>query len=500
MSLLGIDVGSTRCKGVAFATNGTILASASRAYAPARTHGPCIEQDADEFLCVVASIIRELADQTHADPIEALAISAHGETIIPVDAHHRPVGPAIMNADNRATEQATFLERELTREAIYHATGVPPHAMFAINKILWLKQHDADTFSRAARFLSIEDFILTQLGLPPLTNFSSACRTMAFDIHTKTWSDAILAETSIDTNQLAIPTPSGHLAGRLTASVASDLHLREGVAVAMGGHDQPCGAFGAGVIDTGQLADSAGTYECLAAASHTPINSPAALAYSLNSYCHVVAERFVTLAFFPAALVVNWFVEQFCSADVLDAERAGISVYEQLAHCVAERCPDPTGICVTPHLVGACTPHWDVRATGAMIGLTPNASRHHLYKAIFEGLACELAINLDAIERFVGPSPRIRVYGGNARSEFTVALRADITGHTFEPLAHSEAVCLGAAMLAGLAIGVYSSADDAIRQTVRTRTAVAPQSHVSAQYASQRQRYARLYAALKQLY
>jgi xylulokinase len=495
MSLLGVDVGSGSCKAVVFSDDGAILGQASHGYRMAAPAPGRAEMDAEVLWTAFAETVREVASNT-GSPITALAIASHGETVIPVDGHGLAVGPAIMNADNRATQEAQGLEAAIGRAEIYRITGVPPHPMFALNKILWLRAHAPEVWNRAKRFLSVEDYLLGRLGLPPFTAYSLACRTMAFDLHRLDWSAEILAAAGLRKEQLGMPAPSGRKIGVLSAGVATPLGLRPGTVVATGGHDQPCGALGAGVTQPGQVADSAGTYECLAAVTDAPRNTIEALKYALNSYCHVVPGQYVTLAFFPAGLVAQWFVDQLCGEDLAEARRTGGTLYDVLDEAVARRCTGPTGLCLTPHFVGACNPHWDPSATGALVGLTPGLTRHHLYKAVYEGIACELAINMDVLETIVGTIGPVRLHGGNARSAFTVQLRADLTGRTMEHLTTAEAVCRGAALLAGVGAGVFTDVHAAAAQWSSTQRVFTPDQIARQRYEPQAQRYRRLYPAL----
>ena len=150
-------------------------------------------------------------------------------------------------------------------------------------------------------------YVLSRLGLPAYIDYSLASRYLAFDIRQRGWSREILAATEINAECLPIPIPAGTIAGKLDGSAASQLGLSPGTIVVMGGHDQPCGALGVGAIGSGRVADSMGTYECLFAASDQPSLTDAALAASLNSYCHVVPDKFVTLAYFPSGIMIKWF-------------------------------------------------------------------------------------------------------------------------------------------------------------------------------------------------
>jgi len=497
MSLLGIDIGSSSCKGVVFDHSGKELARESQSYFTINAGPSMVEMDATTFRDAAFSIIQKLSAQVVNDPIEALAISSHGETTILVDKSGNPTGHAIMNSDNRATEEIAWWEETFGRERIYQISGVPLHTMFSLNKMMWLRKHKPEVFEKTDRFLSVGDYILVQLGLPHYTDYSLASRTMAFDINKRCWSEEILRHCGIPKEKLGIPVPSGTLAGRLSNKMASQLGLKAGVAVALGGHDQPCGALGAGAIHAGDVSDSAGTYECMAAVSDRPMNSPKALAYSLNSYCHVVPNKFVTLAFFPAGVVSNWYVTQFCGEDKIIAQQEERDFFGMLAENALKHSPGPTGVCVTPHFLGSCTPYWDVRARGVMAGLTPNITRYHLFKAIHEGIASELAINVEALEEVMGSFSSMSICGGNSRLPFTVQLRADLTGKAIRLLQSDEAVCLGAAMLAGISVGIYKDAADAVKQAVRFEKTVFPNVENQAAYKKQMEQYKLVYPAME---
>lgn len=498
MSLLGVDIGSSSCKGVVFDVDGNELARETSSYAVVNMDSNKIEIDALHFRDAVFTVIRTLADKVKDDPIESFAISSHGETVIPVDQDGRPTANAIMNADNRAVEEVAWWEQSFGAEKIYRITGVPLHTMFSLNKIIWLRKNNPDIYNRTARFLSVGDFILTQLGLPPYTDYSLASRTMAFDINRLDWSEEILSHCEVPKDKLGIPIASGKLAGRLSGEMAKLLGLKEGTAVALGGHDQPCGALGAGAVDKGDVFDSAGTYECLVAVTDKAMNTPKALTYNLNSYCHVVPGKFVTLAFFPAGLITGWFVDHFCFEEKMLAEKAKTSVYTILEQKIAEQVPGPSGINITPHLVGSCTPSWDVRAKGVIAGITPATTKYHLYKAAFEGIACELALNVDALEEVMGQFEKMTIAGGNSRIPFTVQLRSDLTGKEIQVLKTDEAVCLGAAILAGIAIGKYRDASDAAKKVIKLDTVIEPNQKNRDNYSKQLKRYQVIYPSLRE--
>ena len=497
MSLLGIDVGSSSCKAVVFDLDGVVLARAERSYSVSRPAPGHVVMRAEVFWQAVVDVTRHVAEMVREDPIEALAVSSHGETFVPVDGAGVAVGPAIMNVDNRAVEQAEWWSNAFGRERVYELTGLPLHPMFAVPKIMWLRDFEPEVYSGAAHFLSVADYILLRMGAPPATDYSLASRTMAFDISTKRWSTDLLDAAGLSAEQFGEPRPSGEALGKLSSQAAQVLGITPGTIVALGGHDQPCAALGSGIIAPGAASDSAGTYECLAVVSDSPCNSERAFSYGLNSYCHVVPDTYITLAFFPCGVAVRWFVEQFCFEDSEKARDAGVSVYDVLQERVRSLGSGPTGLNVTPHLVGACNPYWDPRATGIVIGLTPEVTRHHVYKAIFEGIACEFAINVGVLEEIAGDIACVRISGGAAKSRFSVQLRADLAGKPIRTLHTGETVCQGAAILAGLAAGAYAGPRDAAERVVRAEQTFTPDVGAREAYAKQRRQYDLAYQSLE---
>jgi len=490
MALLGLDVGSTSIKGVVFDESGNIIAQASAQF-KTQWHENSAEADAEMMWNTAAEVIKSLA--LKSPDIEAICVGSHGETYIPVDADCKPVYSAVMNSDNRAVIETEFWEKNIGKRKIYAITGVPLHPMFSINKIMWLKNNKPDVFAKAKMFLSPGDYILGRLGVAPLTDYSLAGRTMAFDINRCDWSDDILKEAGIRKDMLPESVPSGTIAGIIKTDMTNMLGLNKGVMAVVGGHDQPLSALGCGAIGEGHVSDSAGTYECLAAISNTPKNNDTAYEYNLNSYCHVVNKKYITLAFFPAGFATSWFIDEFCGEDRQIAKEEKISVYQYLSQKIQK---EPTGICVTPHFVGSCNPYWDMRARGVIYGLAPDSSRHRLFKAVYEGLALELSLNVQALAQVCGEFDCIRISGGNAKWPFSLQLRSDITGKSFYSMDTTHTVCKGAAMLAGIACSVYRDCADAVQKTVQVDKEYKPDKKVSESYERQKAMYMALYPSL----
>ena len=496
MSLLGIDLGSSSCKAVAFAADGRILAQAIQSYTPIARYPTWSEMAPEIFWQSLLTVTRAVAAEVEQDPIEALALSSHGETFVPVDAQERAIAPAILNADNRAVSQASQIEQEIGRSQIFEISGLTAHAMYPLPKILWLRQHAPEVFSRAARFFTLPGYLLTRLGLPAYVDYSLASRFLAFDIRKRTWSARILSACQLRSEQFPTPVPAGTIAGRLTANSAGDLGLKPGIAVVLGGHDQPCAALGSGVLGPGRVSASLGTYECLTAVSPSPALTRDALAANLNSYCHVVPDRFVTLAYFPAGIMIDWLLGLLHSAH---QAANSLSPGELCAALEAQAGSEPTAMCIAPHLMGTCNPDFDPHASGVIAGIRPSTRRADLYKGILEGIACEFASMAELLEAAAGTYRDVYVSGGGSRSRLGLQLRAAMAQRSLHRMQCNEAVCLGSAILAGVAIGRYGSYAEAVEAMVRVCETVVPDPAVSASYRAQAEQYRALYSSLAPL-
>jgi xylulokinase len=402
-----------------------------------------------------------------------------------------------LNIDTRAAAEAAWSEKAIGRGRLFAITGLVAHPMYPLPKIIWLRQHRPDLAAGAARFLSVTDYILGRLGLPPYIDYSLAGRFMAFDVRQQEWSEEILALAELKKSQLPLPVPAGTIAGRIEPDAARILGVPTATPVAVGGHDQVCGALGAGAIEKGRVSDSMGTYECLLATSDAPVLDDNALAASLNSYNHVVPGKYATLAYFPSGIMVSWFRDLVfapCrSSGNAQSMADKASTYEWLE---SQSPAGPSGLCITPHLIGTCNPEFDERARGVIFGLTPQSGCGHIYKGILEGIACELASVCTLLAKACGDFSEIYAAGGGSQSPLGLKLRASFTGRRIHTMQNPESVCLGGAILAAVAAGMYASVSDAVREVVREKQIVDPDPHADVAYSALIAKYRLLYSAL----
>ena len=240
MSLLGIDVGTTGVKAAAFNDQGVVLSYAYREYATQYPRPGWAELDSRQVTRHVKAVIAEVASATSPDPISAICVSAMGEAATPVDADGRILRNCILSSDTRGQEYAAQLEKVLGQARLYRINPNVLSAAYTMPKLCWLRDHEADIYARADKFLLWDGMAALALGCEPFVSYSHANRTLLFDIHREDWSDELFGASGLDGAKLPRCLPAGAVAGKVSTNAASELGLPNGVKVVVGGHDQ-CG-------------------------------------------------------------------------------------------------------------------------------------------------------------------------------------------------------------------------------------------------------------------
>ena len=492
MSLLGIDIGTTQCKAAAFAADGRCWGLASREYRMLHPAPGTVEIDVTDLWDKVQAVIREAATAAAADPVTALCVSALGEAVVPVTRDRRVVGTSIPSSDPRGAEYAAALAREFGQEAFYRINPNLLGPQYSLPKILWLRDHQPETFARAELFLLWSDFVNFMLGCEPTCNNSHANRTLLFDLAANDWSDRLLAWAGLERQRFGRIVPGGTVVGTVAPAAAQALHLPPGVRVVAGGHDQCPNALGCGCITAGKAVCGIGTYECLCPVFARPADPLAMLRERLNIEHHVLADLYVAFLFNQSGSLVKWFRDTFAAAEAA----AGGDVYARLN---AELPADPTRLLVLPHFDPPPWPEYLPDSAGVILGLKANTSRGAILKAIMEGVTYHFVDGIDALRRLGIDTTEFVASGGGARSDAWLQIKADIFGVPFVRLRRAEGGVTGAAMLAGLATKVYRNPADAVAAHVQRDRVFDPDPGRHAVYREQVARFRQLYPAVRDL-
>lgn len=493
MFLAGLDIGTTGCKLSVFQMDGQLLGSVYRDY-PVQRSRSAHEVDASAIWTAVEELIVQGAKEYPG--IAGIGVTSFGESFVLLDERDEPLLPVMLYTDPRGEEQASRLVELVGKETIVSVTGLNPHSMYSLPKIMWVKETLPDVYARVKRIMLMEDYVVYKLTGKAQIDYSLATRTMAFDIQNLCWSKTVCDAAGIDPDLFSRLVPTGTSAGQVKKALTEALGLWEGTIVVSVSHDQVAAVIGSGVFDENRTVDGAGTVQCTTPVFHS--YDPAKMAE--NNYCIVPFIKegsYVTYAFsYTGGALVKWFVDNLAGDAKQDAKARGVSVYDELEDCTQE---GPTGILVLPHFAGAATPAMDAGSKGAIVGLTLSHTQKDLYRAVMEGVCYEMRLNQELLGGCGVAVAPLHATGGGAKSRVWMQMKADVLNVPVTALTTAEAGATGSAMLVGVALGLYPSLEAAAEKMVKVREVFQPRTQIHEQYEAVYQRYKKLYEAVRPL-
>ena len=458
MSLLGIDVGSSTTKAVAFRIDGTLLEQAHETIPAVHPQPGWWEVDARDVLAATARVVRRVAtsDAVRRDPPTALAISASGREIVPVSSAGEPLGPCLRTADLRAATHSAGGDREISPQQWIDACGHVPDHRDPLNRLLWWREHHPDVFAQTDRFLGWHELIALKLCGRAVTDPGSAGKWFGYDLATGRWSGRVLDAWQIDERLLPEIEAWGSLIGVVEPAVATNLSLPQGIAVGVGGFDTSCAALGSGACAPGTVGLVAGSWESFVAPVDTRPPATPIIDGRLAVGPHPGGSDLAVFALSPNGTIAVDRIRELTGLSLGDLE-TGLAASDS----------GPSPVLAIPHLSGATNP-WSNgdRSQGAILGMSLATSKIDVARAFMEGIAIDLALTIGQLRRAGMPTTAIRASGGGSRSAWWMQLKADLSGVPFEVVDQPEAGALGAAILAGFADGSFPSLQHAVDSAV----------------------------------
>ena len=495
MKIAGLDIGTTGCKLTVFDEQGQDLGKAYRDY-PVRRQVSGHEIDISVVMDSVYAVIGEMV--TQYPDIGGIGITSFGETFVMTDAQGTPLHTAMLYTDPRGAEECAQLVETLGADRIARISGLAPHEMYSVCKIMWLKKHQPEVYQQARHIFLIGDYVAWHLTGVAQIDYSLATRSMAFDIGKLTWSEEILNASGIDMSLLSKPVPTGTVVGCVTKAAAEKTGLNPDCQIVTVSHDQVAAAVGAGAFDGETAVDGAGTVECL-----TPIyDSLPDISVMSKGYFsvvpYVIPGKYVAYAFsYTGGALIQWCVNTFAKAEQEKAKEQGVSVNTYLEQQYNKQ--EPTGLLVLPHFAGAATPYMDTGSKGAILGLTAGTTLSEIYRACMEGVAYEMRLNYDALAASGIHFTKLHATGGGAKSKVWMQMKADILNLPILSLKTTDAGTVGSAMLTGVAVGVFRDLAEAAAVMVRQRETYLPDPKRHEQYMRIYERYRKVYQAVRPL-
>ncbi|HYM57677.1 MAG TPA: xylulokinase [Solirubrobacteraceae bacterium] len=472
--VFGLDVGTSSIKGLAVSEEGEVVARAEREYGLSTPRPGWAEQDPENWWRATEAVLAEL--RTAGEPA-GIGLSGQMHGLVALDADERVLRPAILWNDQRTGAECAEIEARVGLERLIAATGNRALTGFTAPKLLWLRRHEPEVHARVAHVLLPKDYVRLRLCGERAIDVTDASGTLLFDVARRRWSDEVCAALEVDTAWLPRALESPEVSG-----VTRD----GGVPVAAGAGDQAAGALGVGVDRAGgPLSVVLGTSGVVFAALPEFAADPEA---RVHAFCHAAPGAWHAMGvMLSAAGSLRW---------LRDAVAPG-EEFGPLVAAAESWSPGTEGLTFLPYLAGERTPHADPDARGAFAGLSLRHDRGALVRAVLEGVAFGLRDSLDLVAE-LGERPQLaRVSGGGARSELWLCIVASVLELPLERTAVDEGAAFGAALLGGVAGGVWSDVPEAVAATVKPLGVVEPVAEWVQPYRERRETFRALYPALR---
>jgi xylulokinase len=500
--LVGIDLGSTSLKSVIYDARGTVLGSGSRPterFHPDPAHPDWTVWDPAQIWRGAADAVRDsVASMGSPEKIAAVAVTGMGMDGVPVDETGGWLYPFISWLCPRTEPQRAWWERTIGTEKTFSVGGNNLWAFSTALRLLWIAEHEPGILERTQKWLLIEDFLNFMLCGRQATDYSMASCTLLFDQRTRHWSQEMLALSGIDGRLLCDPAPSSTVLGEVTRAASEATNLPEGTPVILGGHDYLCGALPVGALSPGVFLDVSGTWEVVQATMPRPVLTPELQRMGATVECHVARDMYSVMGAAICAEMLEWYRRELGSEARAKAAARGCVDWETLMEEAARSPIGSRGVMFLPHMGGSGCPVVDSRSRGAFAGLGTTATRGDLLRALIEGLDFQLLDIIQEMKKNVGfEMTRLVVAGGAVRNDFWLQNKADVVGRAIEVPDVEDASPLGAAMLAGIGVGIYRDEADAFEHVRKPSRTIEPNPAAAAEYQRWFPVYKSLYPALR---
>jgi xylulokinase len=470
--LVGLDVGTTSVKALSLSPEGHVLARAEESYGLSTPRPGWAEQDPEDWWMAAERALSALG----AEPT-AIGLSGQMHGLVVLDEGDRVLRPAILWNDQRTEAECAEIEDRVGLSRLIQLTGNRALTGFTAPKLLWLRRHEPATYARIAHVLLPKDYVRLRLTGEHAIDVADASGTLLFDVARRRWSEEMLEALELDPAWLPRALESPEISGTTAA----------GIPVAAGAGDQAAAALGVGVDRPGPVSVVLGTSGVVFGALPEFAADPQA---RVHAFCHAVPGGWHAMGvMLSAGGSLRW---------LRDALGRGHG-YEELTTAAEEWPAGSEGLTFLPYLTGERTPHADPHARAAFAGLTLRHDLAALVRAVLEGVAYGLRDSLELL-RELGVDPRAGyASGGGARSELWLRILASVLGLPIRRAATDEGSAYGAALLGGVAAGVFRDVHEAVASCVRLLDPIEPDPQWSAAYDRGYRRFQLLYPALRPL-
>ena len=488
--LLGLDIGTSGVKALLVSPEGKIISSKTESYSLATPHSGWAEQSPYDWWEATVKVIRETisGNPINSTRIKGISLSGQMHSSVFLNKKMEVIRPAILWSDTRTSEQCRKIYTKAGGlDQLIHYVSNPALEGFTAPKILWLKEKEPENYKKVKYILLPKDYIRYRLTNELFTEVSDAAGTLLFDVIKKRWSTSLLKKLEIDQNLLPPVLNSFDLAGEITKKIAEQTGLTPGTPVVAGGADNACGAVGSGITEEGRVMVSIGSSGVVLAQTNNPQADQEGRIHLFNHACP--DSWYMMGVSLSAGMSYEWLEKKLFNHS-LD--------YTKLDQLAEEIEPGSEGLIFLPYLYGERTPHNDANARGVYFGISGKHDQRHFIRSVLEGVTFALKDSLELIKDQGVNIKEIRAIGGGAKSRIWQQILADILGEEINLLNVEEGPAFGAALIAGVGVGVYSSFAEAANRIIKVKKTIVPGIQNAERYNQYYQLYKKLYYSLKE--
>lgn len=487
-SIITIDVGTMSLRSIIYDTsNGKKLFDTAYKYHTIFPGPGLVEQNPLDWNRAVVEMMRGTAIFMTAKGIkpEAIAITSQRASIIPVDKNGKNLYNTITWQDKRSFSVCDEIEKKISLKEIYQRTGLRLNPYFSMPKMVWFKENEPELYKKTYKFLGVQDYVAYLLTGKFVTDWSQAARTLLMNIKEFKWDQKLLDVSGIDKDKLPALCPPGSQIGGVSEELAEATGMPYDLPVILAGGDQQNAALGLNVIKDGRAEANTGTGSFVIAYSDKPIFDENQRV--LCSASAIPGKWIQEAGIFNTGSIYRWFKENLdseASFDDMDKEAAAAAV-------------GSGGTILIPHFEGSMAPYWNPFSTGLFFNLSLKTTKGEMIRSILEGIAMEIEDNLSLIQSVCGDLDIVSVAGGLTNSELFNNIQANVFNKRVLRYENPEATSLGAAMSAGVSLGIFDSYEDAFNaMSSKDHRTFEPQADLAKQYNSLRKKKVDLYNAL----
>ena len=495
--LLGIDIGTSGTKTVLFDTEGNAAASATYEYPLYQEHNGWAEQEPLDWWNAVKNGINDVIQSSGVSSadIKGIGLSGQMHGLVMLDQDGNVLRRSIIWCDQRTSEEVEDMNRIIGEKKLIEIAANPAMTGFTAAKILWVKKHEPELYQQCAHILLPKDYIRYMLTGEYATEVSDASGMQLMDVPNRCWSEEILKFLDIDINLLGKMYESQEITGTVTAQAAKETNLLAGTPVVGGAGDNPAAAIGTGIVKEGRAFTTIGTSGVVYAVSDKVSIDPKGRVHTL---CASVPGKWTVMSCTQAAgLSLQWFRNNFCSQEMEQAKVEGVDPYVIMG-VEAERIPiGCEGIVYLPYLMGERSPHPDPDCRGTFLGLSAMHTKAHLIRAVMEGVAYSQCECVDVFREMGVNINDMMVCGGGGRSPLWRQMLADMYHCPVSTIVADQGPALGAAILAGVGVGIYSSLEEACDKLIQRKQTQQPIEKNGVKYRKYLEIYQKAYLSLK---